>query len=370
MVIGLVSFVAGACFGTTSLHVDTKTTEFNFKTFDGYPMFGKLVLPATSGPHSVVIYVQTSEGMTVDMKRPLTKDQTFNYFDLYRTQLPKMNVGFFSYEGRGIAMGDAPPRYEKIDRTIYDTSTLDNKVHDAISAVELVRKQPGVDPKRIYLMGASEGTLLAVEAASRIPKEVAGLVLYGVLTTNMRENFKYILSDGAFLPYRLALDKDDDAKVSKAEFGAVSKTGWDRVDPNGDGYFTVEDMRVLTKKYIEAVDHEDFGVLDAWATTNAAVATPKGWFKDHFAHKPMWDFMSKLTIPVGCFQGNSDAMANPGGVKSMEEKARVAKKTNFEFHYFDGLDHSLNIGKYFVNGTIPPGHAAIFEFIKKLSTSK
>ncbi len=366
----LISLLFGVCWGTTFLQAETKTTEFNFKTYDGYPMFGKLVLPATSGLHPVVIYVQTAEGMTVDMKRQLGKDKTFNYFDLYRTKLPEMNVGFFSYEGRGIAMGDAPPRYEKIDRAKYDTSTLDNKVRDAISAVELVRRLPGIDLKHIYLMGASEGTLLAVEAASRIPKEVAGLILYGVLTTNMRENFKYILSDGAFLPYRLALDKDGDGKVSKAEFEAVSKTGWDRGDANGDGYFTVDDMRVLTKKYIDAVDHEDFGVLDAWATTNAAVATPKGWFKDHFAHKPMWDFMSKLNIPVGCFQGYSDTMANPSGVKSMEEKAKAAKKGKIEFHFFDGLDHSLNIGKYFVNGTIPPGHAAIFEFIKKLSNSK
>jgi len=36
-----------------------------------------------------------------------------------------------------------------------------------------------------------------------------------------------------------------------------------------------------------------------------------------------------------------------------------------EFHYFDGLDHSLNIDEYFKSGTIPAGHKAIFEFIKR-----
>ena len=46
------------------------------------------------------------------------------------------NVAFFSYEGRGIRVGNSPPRYEKIDRAIYDTSTIDNKVRDIISAVE------------------------------------------------------------------------------------------------------------------------------------------------------------------------------------------------------------------------------------------
>jgi len=104
-----------------------------------------------------------------------------------------------AYDGRGIGMGDRPPRYEAIDPDVYNTSTLDNKVRDVLSAVALVRKQPGIDPARVFLMGASEGTLLAVQAAARAPKEISGLVLYGVLSVNMRDAFKYIVSDGAYM---------------------------------------------------------------------------------------------------------------------------------------------------------------------------
>ena len=68
--------------------------------------------------------------MTVDTKRQKSRDTTFNYFDLYREKLPEMNVAFFSYEGRGIRMGDKPPRYETINWDIYNTSTLENKVRD------------------------------------------------------------------------------------------------------------------------------------------------------------------------------------------------------------------------------------------------
>jgi len=107
--------------------VKTITVEIRFTSYDGYKMFGKLTIPATTGSHPVVIYVQTAEGMTVDMKRQKSRDATFNYFDLYREKLPEMNVAFFSYEGRGIRMGDKPPRYETIDWSIYNTSTLENK---------------------------------------------------------------------------------------------------------------------------------------------------------------------------------------------------------------------------------------------------
>ena len=36
----------------------------------------------------------------------------------------------------------------------------------------------------------------------------------------------------------------------------------------------------------------------------------------------------------------------------MEEQAKKAGKTKMEFHYFPGLDHSLNISDYFIKGTV------------------
>jgi len=87
------------------------------------------------------------------MKRPNGRGGTFNYFDLYREKLPDLCVAFFGYEGRGIRMGDKPPRYERIETDIYNTSTLENKVRDILSAVRAVRKQTGMSDARIFLMG-------------------------------------------------------------------------------------------------------------------------------------------------------------------------------------------------------------------------
>src|SRR5262245_59279689 len=197
-----------------------RSIEIPFTTQDDFEMLGKLTLPESGGPHAVVIYVQTAEGMTVDMKRPDGRGGTFNYFDLYAKKLPEMNVAFFRYEGRGIRMGDSPPRYEQIEREVYDTSTLENKVRDVLSAVDLVREQSGIDPERVFLMGASEGTLLAAQAAAREPKKIAGLVLYGVMTSNMRETFRYILTDGAHISHCSRFDADHDGSITRAEFDA------------------------------------------------------------------------------------------------------------------------------------------------------
>lgn len=362
--------------------VQAKTVELPFTSYDHYEMFGKLTIPTSAGKHPVVIYVQTAEGMTVDMKRQKSRTETFNYFDLYREKLPEMDVAFFSYEGRGIRMGDKPPRFETINWDIYNTSTLDNKVRDVMSAVELVRKHPGVDASRIFLMGASEGTLLAAEAASRIPKQIRGLILYGVLTANMRENFKYIVTDGSFLSWRGNFDTDKDGKVSKQEFEADPKKFRERAlkneafstfDKNGDGFFTAEDLVMLSERLRnlrDAVNAENYEVLNEWAKTSAGVSTPKDWFKDQFAHEPIWNFLAKINIAVGCFQGSADAMVPIDGVRKLEEQAKKAGKSKMEFHYFEGLDHSLNIGDYFVKGTLPAGHQAIFEFIRQQTARK
>jgi len=59
-------------------HAQAPTVEITFTSHDGYPMLGKLTTPTTDRLHPVVIYVQTAEGATVDMKRPLGSNRTFN----------------------------------------------------------------------------------------------------------------------------------------------------------------------------------------------------------------------------------------------------------------------------------------------------
>lgn len=363
--------VAGAS-AAQDVKPKTKTIEVPFTSHEGYPMFGKLTLPEASAGYPVVIYVQTAEGMTVDMKRPNGRGGTFNYFDLYADKLPEMNVAFFRYEGRGIRMGDAPPRYEQIDWTIYNTSALENKVRDVLSAARAVQKQPGVDGSRIFLMGASEGTLLSAEAAAREPKLVSGLILYGVMSNTMRDVFTFILTGGSHLTYLNVFDTDKDGRISKAEFEADPRKYRERVfrnapfeafDLDGDGFWTAEETKRRSKPLLDAVDADNFEMLDRWAKTAAGVSTPNGWFKDHFAHPPIWTFLSTLDVPVGLFHGVADTMTSVEGVRKLEELAKQAGKTKMEFHYFEKLEHTLGIGAYFITGNLPDGHKAIFEFI-------
>lgn len=353
----------------------TRVHSIEFKTHDGYEMFGKLALPASGELEALVIYVQTSEGMTVDMKRPLGGNRTFKYHDLYRKKFPEKNIGFFSYQGRGISMGDSPPRYEKIEKSVFNTGTLDNKVKDIISAIEIIRLQPKCDNVPIILMGASEGSLLAAEAASRQPDQVSGLVLYGILVTNLKEVFKYIMSDGSFLIYRIVFDANMDNKVTEEEFIAdpykfrantLKNAEFKAMDPNSDGVFTVDDIKMMTKPYLDAVKEKNYEVLQSWAEKNAGVSIPDGWFQDHFDHDSIWEYLKKLDIPIGLFHGDRDTNTPISELRKLEKMVVEKGRTNMKYFYFNGLDHSLNITQYFLNGQLPDGHKSIFKFVDKI----
>jgi hypothetical protein len=127
----------------------------------------------------------------------------------------------------------------------------------------------------------------------------------------------------------------------------------------------VEDIAMMPNPLKNAAEKGNFEVLNAWAKNSAGVTTPKDWFKDHFEHPSIWSFLSNLDIAVGCFQGGMDQNTPIEGVRNLEGLAKKAGKSKMEFHYFDQLDHALNVWEYFENGTLPDGHKAIFEFIKR-----
>ena len=183
---------------------------------------------------------------------------------------------------------------------------------------------------------------------------------------------KYQAADGAFMVINAMFDTNKDGKTSSAEFEAapaqsrarLQNTPFDVLDANHDGTFTDEDFRTLRKPLLDTIEADNYEGIDAWLKQVSVVDLPTGWVKDHFTHPPMWSFLSRLSIPVGLFHGTADNLAPIAGTKNLEAQAKQAGKSNMEFHYFDGLDHSLGIGNWFVRGVLPEGHKAIFEFIK------
>lgn len=350
------------------------TRDIPFTSHDGHVMTGRLSLPTTPGRHPVMVFVQNAEAATLDQRTRDAKGQPVAFFDLYRDTLGPLGIGFFSYEGRGVHTDATRPRAMRVDRDVYDTSSIDNKVRDIISAVRLLQKEAGVDATHIYLRGVSEGTLLAAEAASRIPTEVKGLVLSGVIGSTLKVSLVHQVQGGRMLQLLAEFDTDRDQKISAQEWEADSRgfrkknaptTTFESVDPDKDGFMTLADMKVLTKPLSDAFASGNVEITEAFLKQAAIVEIPKGWVADHFTHRAMWDFLSPLTMPVGIFQGDDDRNTGVEDVQALEKLAKGAGRTNIEFRYFPGLGHGLGSTDYFQKGAHSDGYAAIFEFMKR-----
>jgi pimeloyl-ACP methyl ester carboxylesterase len=368
MILAAVAVVAQAPAGAPY-----RTIEVSFRSADGQEMFGKLTMPEGAGLRPVVMMIQTAEAQTVD-ERVQGPRGPIDFHDLYRKELAAIGVAFFSYEGRGIRMGDQPPRYVAIDKAVYNTSTLANKVADAVAAVRALRARADVDASRIFLTGVSEGTLLAAETAARIPGEIRGLVLSSVVT-DMRGAIKFMMTGGTFMQHQAFWDANRDGVITKEEFDADPRRirrlpqmqGVELAvfDANGDGVYTAADRLIPARTLLDAVDAGNADAVGVWLKATAALETPEGWLKDHFAHASTWTFLSTLDMPIGIFHGEADANTPVAGVRDLERDAKAAGKTRIEFHYFPSLDHSLGGLDYFLRGAPSDGYKELFAYVKR-----
>jgi len=194
--------------------------------------------------------------------------------------------------GRGLAArGIATLRYDKRSSArpqafAHGDYTMDEETtDDAVAAVAALRRTPGIDPARIYVLGHSQGGMLAPRIAQRAGKgAVAGLVLMAAparsLLDLIPEQNRYLaLLDGSIAPDEQAGLDAIDAEIARVRDGHPAKPGevalgvplgywraFDRIDP-------VADARALAIPMLLVQGGRDIQVVDTdWQRWQAAFA--------------------------------------------------------------------------------------------------
>src|SRR5262245_14142973 len=72
-----------------------------------------------------------------------------------------------------------------IDPNIWGNMTVNNLIHDAEKALNVLIQQPEVDPKRASIVGHSEGTVITPRVAIDNSTNVKNIVLMGTVAQNM-----------------------------------------------------------------------------------------------------------------------------------------------------------------------------------------
>jgi len=112
------------------------------------------------------------------------------------------------------------PSARYYDEQLYMHLHWQGLVDNLAAGVKFLRMQPNVDPERVYILGHSQGTQVAVDYA-REDGAVCGLILLGYSGEDIRTTIEWQLYRRP-LEYFFAsdVDRDHDGLISKAEAGA------------------------------------------------------------------------------------------------------------------------------------------------------
>ncbi len=123
-------------------------------------------------------------------------------------------MAVYRYNKRGLDTGGRESNPLESSRR-----TNDRLVADAQSALDAMRGLPQVDKNRLFLVGHSQGTLIAAQLARQNPGVVQGLVLMGSIT-DWNTALDYQLVE-RYLTAAAEVDADGDGFLTLAELNAV-----------------------------------------------------------------------------------------------------------------------------------------------------
>lgn len=131
---------------------------------EGVELAGTLTLPATSGPHPVVVLMSGTGPQDRDESlRPVT---SLKPFALIADALTPAGVGVLRYDDRGVAESTG----------VHDTATIADLTGDGRAAIDYLETRDDIDAGRIGILGHSEGAIYAATLAaddSRVAYAVA-----------------------------------------------------------------------------------------------------------------------------------------------------------------------------------------------------
>ena len=112
--------------------------------------------------------------------------------------LTERGFAVLRYDKRGIGANFT------INQNVWGNATINDLIHDAKKALNVLSTQPEVDPKRISIIGHSEGTVIAPRVAIDNPTKVKNIILMGTVAQNLRDLLRYQV---VYLPSKHTLDK-------------------------------------------------------------------------------------------------------------------------------------------------------------------
>lgn len=126
--------------------------------------------------------------------------------------LSERGFAVLRYDKRGVGSN-----FTVADANVWGNVTFNDLKNDAEKALDVLIKQPEVDPSRITLIGHSEGTTIVPRVAIDNPTKVKNIVLMGAAANNTRDLVNFREVTVPLLYAQRVLDHNHDGLISVRE---------------------------------------------------------------------------------------------------------------------------------------------------------
>ncbi len=252
--------------------------EVAVRTSTGLSLSGTLTQPIPDEqPWPAVVTITGSGAQDRDERTPGLGGYR-PYWELADT-LARLGVATLRLDDRGVNDSDEGPQ----------PATLWDEADDIRAAVDFVRRRPEVDGERVFLVGHSQGGLIAPLVAADDPT-LAGIVL-------------------------LAAPGYDGNRTLEAQ-------RWANLDP----------------RFVEEHERADAVMRSRRADSARAVWDPA--LRALMTHDPI-PVARRVHVPVLILQGSTDRQVTPEQADTLAAALRSAGNTDVTVRHFDGLNHFL-----------------------------
>src|SRR5437588_2817630 len=258
----------------------------------GYTLAGTLLLPKNAKRLLPVVITITGSGQqTRDEPVPFPNLEKYRPMRQIAEALATRGIAVLRVDDRGVGKSGG--------RDTLMTATTSSFADDVRAEVSYLRSRPEIDPKRIALVGHSEGGLIAPMVAATDPQIKAIILMAG----------------GGKRGDKISMDQLNDALERATGMSAEDK----------------EKQRAQQKEIIQAVE-----TGDDLSKYPPQVRLP--WVKEFWTYDPL-PTIRKVRQPILILQGALDRQITADQAALLEQAAKSAGNKDVTLHIFPNLNH-------------------------------
>lgn len=283
--------------------------DVSFRSGD-ISLAGTLTLPSdVEAPVPAVLMLHGSGA--VDRNENASSIQ-IDAFNTIASRLVHEGIASLRYDKRGVGESEGS----------FSDASMTDLLSDARAAFEYLKARPEIDPDQVYLLGHSEGAILAPMIAA--DSNVAGLLLVNGATLH---SLDWILREQTKLIMAAQGDAQDeiDAEVERTrtfiEFVKSSEGDWED--------FTLDEIQERLPWMTEA----------QYEANRESVSLE--WYREHFAYDPSSTIPQITDVPVLIIQGQKDLQVPPVEGERYAEALREAGNDQVTLNQLSELNHVL-----------------------------